>query len=380
MQKRLSLLCGILILLLSCQVIHAVELNGSMEALGVFDNGEFNVNMKLKLNMNLVRGDEQQVSLQLKLVPDAEGDLDDFFPVTPGTAVYPRITALMTTQGQFLNAGPVLTTRIGRFSANYSDYVGAFSNFDGIEVLGGRIGDVRLSGLYGFDGDVRPLALRFAGDVDRVQLTGSYVRLKEERSAFFFKASSQLNERVNVGAEFANDKDTGSAYQVYSKFKVTNGVFLKAGIWNYGDFDTPYVSPNLKTLYAGKEDGREVGVEVALAGVTFDGRYLTYAQEGTTRQLMDLEAKKEVLGVTAGIKSQYDIKGRRFNANELTISKVFSIPGFFENIGFTTKYDFEAGKVSLIKAEYTAPNGIKWTATSTPDNPKRLTASYRIEF
>ncbi|MDD2630516.1 MAG: hypothetical protein PHV61_10220, partial [Limnochordia bacterium] len=82
MQKRLSILCGILILLLGCQVTHAVDLNGSMEALGVFDNGDFNVNMKLKLNMNLVRGDEQQVSLQLKLVPDAEGDLDDFFPVT----------------------------------------------------------------------------------------------------------------------------------------------------------------------------------------------------------------------------------------------------------------------------------------------------------
>jgi len=379
MRKKIAVLCSMLILLLSCQAVSAVELTGSLEAIGIVDNAEFNVNMGFKLNMNLVEGDEQQVSLQMELVPDTKGSLGDFFPVKPG-AGYPKVNALLTTRGQFLNAGPVLTTRIGQMSVKYSDYVGVFSNLGAIEISGGRIGDLRISGLYAFDGDVKPLALRLAGDVDRIQVNGTYVRVDEDQLAFHFGASTQVNERVTVAAQFANDKVNGNAYNVNGRFKVVNGVYLKAGLWNFGDFDSPYINAELKNLYGGKTDGKELGLEVNLAGVTVNGAYMTFDQGGKNRQLMDLQAQRDLMGITAGIKAQYDIKAKSFITNELTLSKVFSIPGYFENVSVTGKYDFEEAELSLVQVEYTSPNRIKWTFTSTPENPKRLTAAYKIEF
>lgn len=379
MQKKVAVLCSMLVVLLSCQVVSAIELHGSLEAIGIVDNAEFNVDMGLKLYMNLVEGDQQQVNLQMELVPNTKGSLGDFFPVKPG-AGYPRINAVMTTTGKFFNASPVLTTRIGQMSVNYSDYVGMFSNLGAVEISGARIGDVRISGYYGFDAGVKPLALRVVGDVDRLRLTGTYVRIDEDHLAFYFGANSQLNERVNVAAQFANDEVSGNAYQVSGKFRVVNGVYLKAGIWNFGDFDSPYISSQLKQLYTGKTDGKELGLEVALAGVSLNGTYMTFDQGDKNRQLMDLQAQRDLLGITAGIKAQYDIKARSFISNELSLSKVFSIPGYFDDVSFTTKYDFEEAQVSLLKVEYTSPNGIKWTATSTPDNPKRIEAAYKIEF
>jgi hypothetical protein len=88
-------------------------------------------------------------------------------------------SAYLQTEGAWFKNGPAVTTSIGRFANNVSDWVGNFGARDAVRVSGLDLGATSLAGYYAFvnhaTDDVRIRALSGSANLDVVELSGAFV-------------------------------------------------------------------------------------------------------------------------------------------------------------------------------------------------------------
>jgi len=190
-------------------------------------------------------------------------------------------TAYIQADGAWLEGGPGVTTKIGRFGTNYSNWAAKIGDRDGIELSNVNLGPLSLAGLYAwvneapFNNDAITGAANFAGanpadvvnavnaldwrimavkgstNVDSVKLEGAYVNTISETTAklndYVLTASLTPVEGLAVDGTFAGTNyelpfigtQAGTGWKVNAELSTIPEVKLGATVWASTDEFNP---------------------------------------------------------------------------------------------------------------------------------------------
>jgi len=245
---------------------------------------------------------------------DGDNASDSGSPLSRHTGISLKVdTAYIQADGAWIDGLPDVTTKVGRFGTNYSDWVANFGDRDGVELSNINFGPVSVAGLYAWvnnspissdaiarrsefaddaarnafidsikSKDWRIAAVKGSGSLDVVNLTGVYVRTYADDDEnvtlndYAVTASVAPIEGLKIDATFAGTNyeglpapigdEKGTGWKVNAELSTIPNITLGATVWaSDNEFNPVYTKLDDKkpTEFAGWDKPNErKGVEV----------------------------------------------------------------------------------------------------------------------
>lgn len=291
-------------------------------------------------------------------------------------------TAYVEANGAWIQGTPDVTSKIGRFGINYSEWVAELGNRDAVELSNIDLGPVDLAFAYAWvnhnpatQDDVRLTAIKASGNLDVVELSGAVVLAankdddSKNHTDYAVSAKATPAEGITLSADFASDgANDATGFKVGGELSTIPNLKIGVSMWSMADAFNP--------TFAKRDDGKttafpdindkknerkgfEVKADTSQAGfdlgVTF--RNTSDANDGNKANSYEFRASRDFNGIKASYK--FEDGDSKDSLHTITAETTVDTPiASGVNLKGTIRLPENADLQFGADATWKAPNGI----------------------
>lgn len=301
---------------------------------------------------------------------------------------HPVTVAYLEHTGSFTDGGQRVRTRLGDVFIDFSRNIAYVEKFQGLRVTGFTLGSTAFDVAYGWNPSTA------SSPYDTLAGVRADGRLLGTDYWFVVLNSDSLQTNLmelGLGREIAAfdvdalfmDNGEFNAYQFKASVPVRTWK-LSGTYTDWGAFDTPYTGRGDTYLwykYNGKYNVKELELSGSVRGVDLTFGLLTYDDLMDIQRRFSSKAEWPVRTMKMRHDLEIDQNLGRATKNKLSLEGTTNVRNWLRNVDWGVSWDAAANEDAFaVKATYTAPNRITFTAEHKSDSGASLKVASKLSF